>query len=31
MWHGPVSVRTALANSYNLPAVETLDRVGVET
>jgi penicillin-binding protein 1C len=31
MWHGPVSVRTALANSYNLPAVEVLDRVGVET
>jgi penicillin-binding protein 1C len=31
MWHGPVSVRTALANSYNLPAVETLARVGVET
>ncbi len=30
MWHGPVSVRTALANSYNLPAVEVLDRVGVE-
>jgi membrane peptidoglycan carboxypeptidase len=31
MWHGPVSVRTALANSYNLPAVEVLDRIGVET
>jgi membrane peptidoglycan carboxypeptidase len=31
MWHGPVSVRTALANSYNLPAVATLARVGVET
>jgi penicillin-binding protein 1C len=31
MWHGPVSVRAALANSYNLPAVEVLDRIGVET
>lgn len=30
-YHGPVSVRTALANSYNIPAVEVLDRVGVET
>ena len=29
--HGPVSVRTALANSYNIPAVKTLDRIGVET
>ena len=31
MVHGPVSVRTALANSYNIPAVETIDRIGVET
>lgn len=28
-WHGPVSVRDALANSYNLPAVATLQRVGI--
>jgi penicillin-binding protein 1C len=28
-FHGPVSVRTALANSYNVPAVITLDHVGV--
>jgi membrane peptidoglycan carboxypeptidase len=27
--HGPVPVRTALANSYNIPAVQTLDFVGV--
>ena len=31
VYHGPVSVRTALANSYNIPAVKVLDRVGVET
>ncbi len=30
-FHGPVSVRTALANSYNIPAVKTLDYIGVET
>lgn len=30
-FHGPVSVRTALANSYNIPAVKTLDTIGVET
>jgi membrane carboxypeptidase/penicillin-binding protein PbpC len=30
-FHGPVSVRTALANSYNIPAVRALDRIGVET
>ncbi len=30
-YHGPVSVRTALANSYNIPAVKVLDRVGVES
>ncbi len=28
-YHGPVSVRSALANSYNVPAVLTLDYVGV--
>ncbi|MCC6802544.1 MAG: transglycosylase domain-containing protein, partial [Anaerolineae bacterium] len=28
-WHGPVRMRTALANSYNIPAVQTLRRVGV--
>jgi penicillin-binding protein 1C len=31
IYHGPVSVRTALANSYNIPAVKVLDRVGVDT
>ncbi len=30
-YHGPVSVRTALANSYNIPAVKTLERIGVNT
>lgn len=30
-FHGPVSVRTALANSYNIPAVRVLDRIGVQT
>lgn len=29
--HGPVSVRDALANSYNIPAVKVLERIGVET
>jgi membrane peptidoglycan carboxypeptidase len=28
-YHGPVTLRTALANSYNIPAVRTLDTVGV--
>jgi penicillin-binding protein 1C len=28
-FHGPVSVRTALSNSYNIPAVKTLYTVGV--
>lgn len=28
-FHGRVPVRIALANSYNIPAVKTLDRVGV--
>ena len=26
-FHGPVTVRTALANSFNIPAVKTLDFV----
>jgi 1A family penicillin-binding protein len=29
-FHGPVSVRSALANSYNIPAVKTLEQVGVD-
>jgi membrane peptidoglycan carboxypeptidase len=28
-FHGPVSARTALANSYNIPAVRLLEMVGV--
>lgn len=28
-FHGPVRMRTALANSYNIPAVQTLRQVGV--
>ncbi|MBL8131235.1 MAG: transglycosylase domain-containing protein [Anaerolineae bacterium] len=28
-FHGPVRLRTALANSYNLPAVQTLRQIGV--
>ncbi len=28
-FHGPVTARTALANSYNIPAVKTLDFVGI--
>ena len=28
-FHGPVTVRTALANSYNIPAVKTLQFVGI--
>jgi penicillin-binding protein 1C len=28
-YHGPVTVRTALANSYNIPAVKALDFVGI--
>ncbi len=27
--HGPVSVRTALSNSFNIPAVKTLDFIGL--
>lgn len=30
-FHGPVSVRTALANSYNIPAVKVLEQIGVPT
>ncbi|MEZ4667114.1 MAG: transglycosylase domain-containing protein [Anaerolineae bacterium] len=29
VFHGPVTMRTALANSYNIPAVQTLRRYGV--
>ncbi|RMF82945.1 MAG: hypothetical protein D6737_00095 [Chloroflexi bacterium] len=29
-FHGPMRMRHALANSYNVPAVQTLRRVGVE-
>lgn len=28
-FHGPVTVRTALSNSYNIPAVKTLNFVGI--
>jgi penicillin-binding protein 1C len=28
--HGPVTARSALANSYNIPAVKTLQHVGVD-
>ena len=28
-FHGPVTVRTALANSYNIPAVKALQHVGI--
>ncbi len=28
-YHGPVTLRTALASSYNVPAVKALERVGV--
>jgi penicillin-binding protein 1C len=31
LFHGPVTLRTALASSYNIPAVKTLERIGVET
>ncbi len=30
IYHGPVSVRAALANSYNIPAVITLDHIGID-
>ena len=29
-WHGPVRMRDALANSYNIPAVQMLREVGVD-
>jgi len=29
LFHGPVTVRTALANSYNIPAVKALQFVGI--
>ncbi len=29
-WHGPVSARTALASSYNVPAVKVLDSIGID-
>lgn len=29
-FHGPMTMRAALANSYNIPAVQTLRQVGVE-
>ena len=28
-FHGPVTIRTALSNSFNVPAVKTLDFVGI--
>lgn len=31
LFHGPVTVRTALANSYNIPTVKLLDALSVET
>jgi penicillin-binding protein 1C len=30
-FHGPMRMREALANSYNIPAVQTLRRIGVPT
>ncbi len=30
-FHGPVTVRSALANSYNIPAVKALKTIGLET
>ena len=30
-FHGPLSMRYALANSYNIPAVQTLRQVGVQS
>ncbi len=29
VYHGPVTLRAALANSYNIPAVKTLDAIGI--
>jgi len=31
LFHGPITVRTALASSLNVPAVKTLNLIGVET
>lgn len=28
-YHGPVTIRSALANSYNIPAVKTLEFIGI--
>lgn len=30
-WHGQVTLRTALANSLNIPAVKTLNSIGIPT
>ncbi|MGE5508565.1 MAG: penicillin-binding protein 1A [Chitinophagales bacterium] len=30
-WHGQVTLRTALENSYNIPAIKLLDQVGIGT
>ncbi len=29
-FHGPLTARSALANSYNIPAVKLLDRIGID-
>jgi len=29
-FHGPMTMRTALANSYNIPAVQTMRQIGVD-
>lgn len=29
-FHGPVSVRSALANSYNIPAIKALQQIGID-
>ena len=29
-FHGPVSIRVALANSFNIPAIKTLEHVGID-
>jgi 1A family penicillin-binding protein len=31
VWHGPISLRTALATSSNMVAVKVLDHVGIDT
>ncbi|HEY1016692.1 MAG TPA: PBP1A family penicillin-binding protein, partial [Herpetosiphonaceae bacterium] len=30
LFHGPVSMRVALANSFNVPAVKTLEQIGLD-